>query len=90
MEIQSKKQLIVVRNPYDNRAYNLTPLFSKLKEVDYNFEELAESVEDATELIPYTLMDDDRFGIDKMQVANVMQALNWIKKIFRKIKAIEE
>lgn len=76
---------ILVHLP-DDRWYNVTALFVPFIEDKRTFEDIAEDLDKAGEMLPFLIEQDEW---NRLDVINASDTVNTLKRIFRKIKPVE-
>ena len=76
---------ILVKNPCNNRYYNIAPLFEILEDEE-DFHVVANDLERAGEMIGFLIKDPD---FPENDIKDASHTINQLKRILRKIKKIE-
>jgi len=79
-------QLVIIKNPYDNKWYNITPLLTLVNEFGEGFIALSDYMEKAGEILPFMIENEEHSRLD---VINCTQIINDLKRTFRHIKQVE-
>lgn len=85
MSDSQKTNPVLVKNPNDGLYYDLSPLFSFMKQYDETFEGISGHLEEAAEMLPYLFKAEDW---DTRDVEEALFEVRNLKKIFRKIKVV--